>query len=55
MSSLGKKGLVDFRQGSTDRLEVCDLHDSLLHSDLPMRRAKTRQDGIIDFKMQNHS
>ncbi len=55
MSSLGKKGLVDFRQGSADRLEVRDLHDGLLHSDLPTRTAKTRQDGIIDFKIQNHS
>ncbi len=55
MSSLGKKGMVDFRQGSADRLELLGLHDGLLHSDLPTRRAKTRQEGIIDFKMQNHS
>jgi hypothetical protein len=55
MSSLRKRRLVDFRQGSPNRRELSDLHGCLLHADLPMLRIKPARGGIIDSKKQNHS
>jgi hypothetical protein len=55
MSSLRKKGLVDFRQGSPNRIELCNLHDWLLLSDLPIPTDRSSRGGITNFKKQNYS
>jgi hypothetical protein len=54
MSSLRKKEPLDFRQGSPNRLELCNLHDWLLQSDLPIPTDRSAPGGITNFKKQNH-
>jgi hypothetical protein len=54
MSSLHKKGSVDFRQGSPNWLKGSDLRDCLIHRDLLMTELRFLRGGIIDFKKQNH-
>src|SRR5579862_6387513 len=55
MSSLRKKGLVDFRQGSPNRLEATDLSDCLVRNDLATTGPRFGQEEIRGFKKQNHS